>query len=58
MTMLETVNKLLKKKADDMEVYSRRPCMFEDGLQRDEHENNNLTNMVVGNISSKIRRKY
>ena len=56
--MLETVNKLLKKKADDMEVYSRKPCMFEDGLQRDEHENNNLTNMVVGNISSKIRRKY
>ena len=50
----ETVNKLLKEKADDPEAYSRRSCIHVNGLQKDAHENNdNLRKTVVENISSK-----
>ena len=50
----ETVNNLLKKKADDLEAYSRRSCIHVNGLQKDDHENNNnLRKPVVENISSK-----
>ena len=50
----ETVNNLLKKKADDLEAYSRRSCIHVNGLQKDNHENNeNLRKTVVENISSK-----
>ena len=47
-------NNLLKKKADDLETYSRRSCIHVNGLQKDDHENNdNLRKPVVENISSK-----
>ena len=50
----ETVNNLLKKKADDLEAFSRRLCIHANGLQKDDHENNeNLRKTVVENISSK-----
>ena len=50
----ETVNNLLKKKADDLEAYSRRSCIHVNGLQKDDHENNdNPRKAVVENISSK-----
>ena len=50
----ETVNNLLKKKVDDLEAYSRRSCIHVNGLQKDDHENNdNLRKTVVENISSK-----
>ena len=50
----ETVNNLLKKKADDLEAFSRRSCIHANGLQKDDHENNgNLRKTVVENISSK-----
>ena len=50
----ETVNNLPKKKADDLEAYSRRSCIHVNGLQKDDHENNdNLRKTVVENISSK-----
>ena len=49
-------NNLLKKKADDLETYSRRSCIHVNGLQKDDHENNdNLRKPVVENISSKTR---
>ena len=52
----ETVNNLLKKKADDLEAYSQRPCIHVYGLQKDDHENNdNLRKTVVQNISCKTR---
>ena len=50
----ETVKNLLNKKADDLEAYSRRLCIHVNGLQKDDHENNdNLRKTVVENISSK-----
>ena len=50
----ETVSNLLKKKADDLEAYSQRSCIHVNGLQKDDHENNdNLRKTVVENISSK-----
>ena len=50
----ETGNNLLKKKVDDLEAYSRRSCIHVNGLQKDDHENNdNLRKTVVENISSK-----
>ena len=49
----ETVNNLPKKKADDLEAYSRRSCIHVNGLQKDDHENNNNPRKaVVENISS------
>ena len=54
LTVSETVNNLLKKKVDDLEAYSRRSCIHVNGLQKDDHENNdNLRKTVVENISSK-----
>ena len=51
----ETVKKLHKKKADDPEAYSWRSCIHANGLQKDDHENNdNLRKSVVEKISSKI----
>ena len=42
------------KKADDLEAYSRRSWIHVNGLQEDDHENNdNLRKTVVENISSK-----
>ena len=50
----ETVKNLLNKKADDLEAYSRRLCIHVNGLQKDDHENNdNLRKTVVENITSK-----
>ena len=50
----ETVNNLLKKRADDLKSYSRRSCIPVNGLQKDDHENNdNLRKTVVESISSK-----
>ena len=50
----ETVNNLLEKKADNLEAYSRRSCIHVNGLQKDDHENNdNLRKTVVENVSSK-----
>ena len=50
----ETVSNLLKKKADDLEAYSRRSCIHVNGLQKVDHENNdNLRKTVVENIISK-----
>ena len=50
----ETVNNLLEKKADNLEAYSRRSCIHVNGLQKDDHENNdNLRKTVIENISSK-----
>ena len=50
----ETVSNLLKKKADDLEAHSRRSYIHVNGLQKDDHENNdNLRKTVVENISSK-----
>ena len=50
----ETVNNLLKKKADDLEAYSSRTCIHVNGLQKDDRENNdNPRKTVVENISSK-----
>ena len=50
----DTVNNLLKKKADDLEAYSRGSCIHVNGLQKDDHENNDtLRKTVVENISSK-----
>ena len=50
----ETVNNLLEKKADDLEAYSQRSCIHVNGLQKDDHENNdNLRKTVVENITSK-----
>ena len=54
MAVSETVNNLLKKKADDLEAYSQRPCIHVHGLQKDDHVNNdNLRKTVVQNISCK-----
>ena len=54
LTVSETVNNLLKKKVDDLEAYSRRSCIHVNGLQKDDHENNdNLRKTVVENISRK-----
>ena len=50
----ETVNNLLREKADDPEAYCRRSCIHVNGLQKNDHENNdNLRETVVENISSK-----
>ena len=50
----ETVNNLIKKKADDLEAYSRSSCIHVNGLQKYDHENNdNLKKTVAENISSK-----
>ena len=50
----ETVSNLLKKKTNDLEAYCRRSCIHVNGLQKDDHENNdNLRKTVVENISSK-----
>ena len=50
----EAVNSFLKKKADDLETFSRRSCIHVNGLEKDDHENNhNLRKTVVENISSK-----
>ena len=50
----ETVNNLLKKKADGLEAYSRRSCIHVTGFQKDDHENSdNLRKTVIENISSK-----
>ena len=52
----ETANNLLKKKADDLEASSSRWCIHVNGLQKDDHENNdNLRKTVAENISSKTR---
>ena len=54
LTVSETVNSLLKKKADDLEAYSRRSCVHVNGLQKDDRKNNdNLRKIVVENISGK-----
>ena len=52
----ETVNNLLEKKADDLEAYSQRSCIHVNGLQKDDHENNdNLRKTVVESISGKTK---
>ena len=55
LAILETVINLLKKKVDDLEAYSRRPCVLVNDLQKDAHENNNdLRETVVENICGKL----
>lgn len=50
----ETINKFLRKEVYDLGAYSRRPCIFVNGLQKDEHEyDNNLRKTVMENISGK-----
>ena len=49
----ETVNSH-KKKAEDLEAYSWRSCIHVNGLQKEDHQNNdNLRKTVVENVSSK-----
>ena len=51
----ETVNNLLEKKADDLEAYSQRSCIHVNGLQKDDHENNdNLRKTVVDNLRKTV----
>ena len=35
LAVTETVNNLLEKKADDLEAYSRRPCLIVSGVKKE-----------------------
>ena len=47
----ETVSKLLEKKADDLETYSRRPCLIVSGVKKEKNENmENLTETIIDKL--------
>ena len=51
LAVTETVSKRLEKKANDLEAYSRRPCLIVSGVKKEKNENmENLTETIIDKL--------
>ena len=49
LAVTETVNNLLRKKADDLEAYCRRPCLIVSSVKKEKNMEN-LTETIIGKL--------
>ena len=51
LAVTETVSKRLEKKANDLEAYSRRPCLIVSGVKKEKNENmENQTETIIDKL--------
>ena len=51
LAVTETICKLLGKKPDDLDAYSRRPCLIVSGVKKEKNENmENLTETIIDKL--------